>query len=182
MFVVGLIAIVSGAAVPQLLSGLDDFQTLGAARYMTSRLQQARMDAISRSASVGMRFVRDETSTTYAVYQDGNSNGVLSRDIQRGLDPEIHPFERLEDNFRGVQFGTLPDLPAVDGSGTPPGSDPIRLGSSDMVSFTALGTSTSGSLYIRGRGNAQYAVRIFGETGRIRVLKFDSRNRHWVSR
>jgi type II secretory pathway pseudopilin PulG len=181
MFAVGLVATAGGAVVPQLLSGLDNFQTFGAARYMASRLQQARMDAISRSANVAMRFIRDDTSATYAVYQDGNSNGVLSRDIQRGLDPEIHPFERLESSFLGVQFGTLPNLPAVDGSGTPPGSDPIRLGSSDMVSFTALGTSTSGSLYIRGRGNVQYAVRIFGETGRIRVLRFDSRNRQWVS-
>ena len=181
MFAVGLVATACGAAAPQLIAGLDNFQAFGAARYLASRLQQARMDAISRSANVGVRFVRDGTSTTYAVYQDGNGNGLLSRDIQQGLDPEIHPSERLEDNFRGIRFGTLPNLPPVDASGTPPGSDPIRFGSSDMVSFTALGTSTSGSLYIRGRGDTQYAVRVFGETGRIRVLRFDSRNRRWIS-
>jgi hypothetical protein len=113
------------------------------------------------------------------VYEDGNGNGVLSRDIQRGTDPEVRRGEQLPDQFPGVDFGAVPGLPAVDPSGTAPGTDPIKLGSSDMVSFSPLGTSTSGSLYVRGRKNAQYAVRIYGETGKTRVLRFDGRNRVW---
>jgi hypothetical protein len=67
----------------------------------------------------------------------------------------------------------------VDSGGTPPGTDPIRLGSSSMATFAASGTSSSGSLYIRGRRNAQYVVRIYGQTGKTRVLKFDARSRQW---
>ncbi len=48
-----------------------------------------------------------------------------------------------------------------------------------MAVFSALGTSTPGSLYIRGRRDAQYAVRLFGQTGKIRVLKFDQKTRLW---
>jgi hypothetical protein len=34
-------------------------------------------------------------------------------------------------------------------------------------------------VYIRGRGGAQYAVRIFGETGKTRMVKFDRRTGRW---
>ena len=89
------------------------------------------------------------------------------------------PPERLFDQFTGVDFGAIPGLPAVDVGGTPPGADPIRLGNSSLATFTPTGTSSSGSLYIRGRRNAQYVVRIYGQTGKTRVLKFDARTRQW---
>ena len=167
---------VTAAATPQLLTTLDDSRALGAARYLSTRLQQTRMEAVTRNANVAMRFTLTGTTYSYIVYQDGNGNGVLSRDIQRGADPAIHPVERLRDQFPGVDFGALPDLPPTDPSSTAPGTDPIRLGSSDMVSFSPMGTSTTGSLYVRGRRNAQYAIRIFGETGRPESLRDDAQN------
>jgi hypothetical protein len=42
-----------------------------------------------------------------------------------------------------------------------------------------MGTSSTGSLYIRGRGTAQYVIRVMGETGRVHVLKFNARTRQW---
>ena len=66
-------------------------------------------------------------------YVDGNRNGVRTVDIQRGWIARLDVEERLRDQFPGVDFGTLPDLPAVDGSSPPPGADPVRLGSSNMV-------------------------------------------------
>ena len=110
-----------------------------------------------------------------SVYEDGNRNGVLSRDIQDGVDLIVSPPEHVVDQFPGVDFGALPALPGAEGS-APPGADPIRLGSSDGVTFTATGTATSGSLYLLGRGQTQYVVRIYGETGRTRIL------RTWFSR
>jgi hypothetical protein len=49
-----------------------------------------------------------------------------------------------------------------------------------MVTFTPTGTATSGSLYIRGRRDAQYVVRVYGETGKTRVLKFVPRSGQWI--
>ena len=72
-----------------------------------------------------------------------------------------------------------PGLPPIDAGGAPPGRNPIRLGAGNSASFTAAGTSTSGTVYLRGRGGAQYAVRLFGETGRTRRLKFDRTTRQW---
>jgi prepilin-type N-terminal cleavage/methylation domain-containing protein len=180
LFVAGLIAIISGIAVPQTLGLLDDWRTLAAVRYLSIRLYETRMEAVVRSANTAMRFSPAGHSFSYGVYVDGNENGVLSRDIQRGADREVQGPRRLADQFPGVDFGALPGLPAVDSSGPPPGGDPIRFGSSDMVAFTALGTSTPGSLYVRGRRTAQYAIRVFGDTGKIRVLKFSIRTGQWT--
>ncbi len=110
---------------------------------------------------------------------DGNRNGVLASDIDHGVDWRLGPIESLRDNFGSVDFGTMPGLPAIDSGGTPPGSDPIRLGSSGSATFAPLGTSSSGTLYVNGRGNQQFAIRIYGETGKTRILKFDVRSRRW---
>jgi hypothetical protein len=147
--------------------------------YVSARFQRARMEAVSRSAMVGVQFTQTAAGYSYAVYVDGNRNGVLTRDIQRGIDQLITPAERLPDQFTGVEFGAIPGLPPVDSGGTAPGTDPIRLGSGNIASFSPLGTASSGTVYIRSRRDAQYAVRIFGETGRTRMMKFEPRTRQW---
>ena len=179
VFALGLMVTLAGIAIPQILAALDDFQAYGAVRYMSGRLHQARMTAVTRSVNTAMRFRSTERSYAYAGYLDGNRNGVRGVDISDGVDPEIQREERLSDLFHGVDFGAVPGLPSVEPGSPPPGADPIRFGSSNMAVFSALGTSTPGSLYIRGRRDAQYAVRLFGQTGKIRVLKFNPRTRVW---
>jgi hypothetical protein len=48
-----------------------------------------------------------------------------------------------------------------------------------MVTFTPLGSSTPGSLYVRGRGRVQYVLRVFAETGKIRILRFYPETSEW---
>jgi len=177
VFVAGLVVTVSGMAAPQLLSGLDDYRTAGAARYVSARMQRARMDAVKHSAEVAVQFTQVGTGYLFAVYRDGNDNGVRTKDIQSGADPLVGSAERLPDHFTAVDFGVQLGLPAVDG-GAPPGNDPIRLGPSNLASFSSGGTATSGSVYVRGR-HAQYVVRVFGITGKVRVLKFDRVANQW---
>lgn len=179
VFVVGLGITLSSMAIPQILPGLDDVRTGSAARYVAARLQHARMEAIRRSAEVAVQFVLTDDGFSYGVYVDGNTNGVRTREIASGVDRRIGHVERLADQFPGVDFGTVPGLPAVDPSGQPPGDDPVRLGVSNLASFSAIGTASSGSLYIRGRRKAQYVVRLYGDTGKTRILKFDSRSSKW---
>lgn len=178
MFVAGLIATVSAMAIPQVVMGLDEFRTAGAARYISTRLQRTRMEALARSVDVAVQITQTPNGYAFAVYVDGNHNGVLAADIAGGADRRLGAVERLADHFAGVDFGALPGLPPVDAGGTPPGTDPIRLGSSNFASFAAAGTATSGSMYVRGR-TAQYVVRILGGTGKTRVMKFHPRTRQW---
>jgi hypothetical protein len=180
LFVLGTAATVSAVAVPETLATIDDSRTAAAARYVSTRLQRAHMEAVTRSQSAALRFTRQSDHYDFATYVDTNHNGVLATDIQSGIDRLVQPADRLGNHFPGVEFGAIPDLPAVDSTSSAPGSDPIRLGSSDMVTFTPTGTATSGSLYIRGRRDAQYVVRVFGETGKTRVLKFVPGNGQWI--
>ena len=178
MFVLGLVATLSGVAIPEMLAAADDFRASGAARYVAARLQRARMEAVMRSAEVAVKFTRTAAGYAFAVYVDGNRNGIRSADIASGIDRLLSGPERLTDNFREVDFGTFGGLPPVDAGAPAPGSDPIRLGASDMATFTARGTSSAGSIYIRSR-RTQYVVRIFGATGKTRLLRFDARSHEW---
>ena len=179
MFAAALCVTAGAVAAPLLLTAVDDVRATGAVSYLSTRLQQARTEAVKRSADVGLRFIETPKGYAYAVYVDGNGNGVRTADIDRGDDRRIGPVEHLTDHFAGVDFGVLPGLPAVDAGSAVPGTDPIKLGSSSILTFTAAGTSSSGSLYLLGRRSLQYVVRVLGETGKTRVLKFDVRAHQW---
>jgi hypothetical protein len=136
------------------------------------------MDAVMRSSPVAIQFSQTAAGYRYSVYRDGNGNGVLTSDIRSGIDSPVGAAESLRDHFKGIDFGALPGLPAIDPGGTPPGDDPIRLGAGSLLTFTAHGSSSTGTIYIRGR-EAQYAIRVFGDTGKSRILKFHHRTRRW---
>jgi type II secretory pathway pseudopilin PulG len=179
LFAMGIATTLTAMVVPALLSTMEEVRAAGAVRYIAGTLQQTRMDAVARSRETAIRFTQLDNCYVFAEYADGNRNGINGTDISRGVDPQIRPSRRLADDFPGVDFGTIPGLPSVDPSSVPPGADPIRLGSADMVTFSPHGTATPGSLYIRGHGSTQYVIRIFGETGKTRILKFNSRTRTW---
>ena len=177
--VVGLTMTATATAVPRILAGFDEARVAGAAHYLSGRFYDTRIEAVTRSTEVALRFTATNAGYVYAVYVDGNGNGVLARDIQRNIDRQLHSPEQLCSQFSGVDFGTLPGLPAIDAGSPAPGNDPIRFGASNMVSFSAMGTSSSGTLYVKGSGKAQYAIRLVGATARVRIFRFDSRSRKW---
>jgi type II secretory pathway pseudopilin PulG len=179
MFTLGVAATAAAAAAPQLLASVDSFKTAGAARSVAAQLQQTRVRAVGRGRDTAVRITHDSLGYIITTFEDGNANGVRTVDIQNGVDRAIAAPVRLSEQFSGVDFGALPGIPGADGSSAP-GADPVRLGSADSVTFTPIGTATAGSLYLRGGSSAQYVVRIYGETGRTRILKYVLRSRLWV--
>lgn len=180
LLVCGVVVVLCAIAVPQLLSGLDDQRTRAAARYVAGRMFHARTEAVKRSIRVGYQF-RFEPMTNggewrFAAFTDENGNGIRTTDISRGVDRPLWPMEALSHRFSKVRFGVIPGIPLIDGQ---TGADPIRVGTSDIVSFDPNGTMTSGTLYLRGDAGAQYAVRLFGVTGRTRVFRYRPGRRAW---
>ena len=176
--VLGFMGTISAIALP-LLSGLDDARAVGAARYVSSRLAEARVEAVSQSREVALRFMPADGNYSFSIYVDGNGNGVLARDIARGVDRRLTGPESLSGNFKNVFFGAQPGVPAID-SGSAPAGDPIKLGTSNSASFSPLGTSTTGTVYITTVSGAQYAVRIIGTTGKTRIYRFDKSAGKWL--
>ncbi len=181
LFTVACLATVSAMTVPVVLSSLDASRTWGAAHYLSSRLNQARSEAVKRSVFVALRVEPADVGYRFTFYADGNGNGVLTRDITRGVDVPMGLPDRLDEKFGGVTFGILPGVTAIDdGTVLAAGSDPVRFGQSSLVSFNPNGSASSGTFYIRGRGQQQVAVRLLGATGRVRVLRYDFRAGRWV--
>jgi len=76
MFVFAVMAILAGMAIPQTTATIERSRTLGAARYLATRLAMARTQAVAHSANVALMFVADGDTYTVAAYSDGNRNGV----------------------------------------------------------------------------------------------------------
>jgi len=175
---VAIVGTLTATAVPQSLRSLDDFRTRSAARYLAQRAIDARFAAIRRSAVTGLRFEAASPDYRISSVVDGNGNGLRTSDIQRGLDRTLTEPERLDMHFAGVAFGILAGVPDADGQPAN-GSDGVRFGASKLLSMNPDGTASPGTLYLHGRNRTQYAVRVLGTTGRVRVLKFDFVKGRW---
>jgi type II secretory pathway pseudopilin PulG len=177
--VTSLAATMAAIAMPSIAAALEEARTRSAVRYVTSLLERIRMDAIARSANIALRFERDR-AFQFSVYADRNGNGVLTHDISEGVDIRLNGPERLADHFAEVRFEVAAGLPPVEIGADATTSDPVRTGGTDVLVFTPRGTATAASLYIRGPGGRQYVIRVFGDTGRVRSLRFDARRRVWL--
>ena len=96
------------------------------------------------------------------------------------MDPPLTPALRLREQFPGIQFGLLPGVPDADGTPTAD-ADGVRIGTARILTMSPDGTATAGTLYVHGRRH-QFAVRVLGATGRVRVLHFDQGTRTWRTR
>ncbi len=56
--------------------------------------------------------------------------------------------------------------------------DPIRFNDSDLASFSPLGTSTPGSVYLCNRRRLM-VVRLLDRTGKVNILTYDSKTQKW---
>ena len=182
LLVLALAALLVGITVPLTADVLYETRTAMAARYLEGRVMDARMHAVRRSTRVALRFERWEDDYRFGMYVDGNANGVRTMDIEAGVDAAIGRVELLRDRFEGVAFGIGPGIPEIDADEGPRGEpDGVRVGASRILTLGPDGTSSSGTLYLRGR-RGQYAVRVLGATGRTRVLRFETGTRRWSPR
>jgi type II secretory pathway pseudopilin PulG len=177
----GLVAVLGAVSAPGLAAARDTVRADAAADYLAALLHGARIEALKRRAHVAIRFEATSDGIALATYVDGDGNGVRAADIANGIDTLLRPRERLEHQFGSVAFGLEPGVPDADG-GILADSDPVRVGRSRMLSFAPTGTSSTGTVYLLGRGRRQLAVRVLGVTGRIRSLWFDFGGGQWLPR
>lgn len=168
--VVAILMIGAAVAAPTLRAYSVESQLLGVGRTFKLSFLKARSVATKRSAYTAIRFERRPDGIFYSVYVDGNSNGVLASDIATGVDARIEGPFLLTSGAPDVRVAIAPGTPAIPPDrGVLDTGDPIRLGSSDTLSFSPLGTATPGTFYLSGVG-AQGAVRVTPATGRVRLM------------
>ena len=179
---VAVVTMLAGLAVPFLMAARERSRVSAAAAYLSAQAMLARSRAVQHGAAVGLRFEADAGAYRFGSYVDGDGDGIRASDVSRGIDRPLGPAQRLGDAYPSVRFGLRASVPPI-GSSRAAGShaDPIRFGRGDTLTFSPLGTATSGTLYLRGAGE-QYAVRVLGATGRVRVLYFDAAAGAWRQR
>jgi Tfp pilus assembly protein FimT len=179
IFTCSLIALLAAIAIPSLHASRERDAAVMAARHLAAQLQLLRVEAIRRNRHVAMRFDPDSPGR-YQPFVDGDGDGVLQADVDSGIDAALHGTAHITQFFDAVALRVPVDVPAPEGAGVIAAlSDPVRIGSSNFLSFSPHGTATSGSIYLAGRDGTQLCVRVFGATGRLRVLRFDRGTGAW---
>jgi prepilin-type N-terminal cleavage/methylation domain-containing protein len=179
IFSLAIAATLVGIAVPVTNSAVDELRTAAAARHLAARISGARIDAVRRSTSLALRFEPEGDDYVITTHLDGNGNGVRTAEIRSGIDPTLGPAERIRESHHGVRFGLTAGIADLDGGIS--GSEGVRVGAARLLSVSPLGGTTSGTLYLHGR-RSQYAVRVLGATGRVRVFHYDPGARQWNTR
>jgi type II secretory pathway pseudopilin PulG len=180
--VLALVALLAGLGVPPLLDWAAQVQLELAAAEVMSALRYARANASRRYEKVAVKFETGGSEVFWSLYADGDGDGVLNADIQRGVDPRITPPRPLSYFGRRIRFGfpegVRPRDPSSPSRRLENLDDPIRFNRSDLASFGALGTATPGSLYLTD-GYRLVVVRVLNRTGRVRVLSWDRKTDTW---
>jgi hypothetical protein len=180
LFASVLCVTMTAIAVPVIGGSLDRERTIIGAYYLAGQLQRARLESLKQARSVAVRLEIVGERARLQLFADGNGNGVSQRDIDRAIDPPLAPPEYLDDRSRDVSLRINQRLVDVSGAGQlDPGDDPLRIGNTALLAFSPLGGATSGTLYVAARRGPQMAIRVFGGTGRVRVLMFDAQARQW---
>jgi Type II transport protein GspH len=169
------------AAVPTMASLSAAVAVRSAAYDAATALYRARAYAIARNVHVGVKFRRNGNRYEWALYRDGNGNGVRTAEIARGVDkplPVYVPWARRDVLPSILADCRVPD-PGNPGSYLDHPEDPIRFGVSDICSFSPAGESSPGSIYLSDGRNRMAVVRVLGRTAKIRVLYWRRGDRAW---
>ncbi len=176
--VLAILMTMAAVSVPVFRPMLAEAHLRGAGGEFRSQFRLAASTAVRGNVYTAIRFERDEGRIRFAVYRDGNHNGVRSDDIRHGHDRLVSgPFPLV--TGATVRVGFLPGIPAIPPDRGELSGDPVRFGRSDILSFSPLGTATPGTFYLAGDGT-QGAVRVTGGTARVRFMIY--RGGRWLER
>jgi hypothetical protein len=160
----------AAVAFPAFRAHFADAHLVGAGLQFKSQFRLACSAAVRSGVYTAIRFERrDDGSVWYAVYQDGDGDGVRSADIDSGQDRLVSGPFLLTAGAPGVSVGINPGIPALPPEHGLLSGDPVRFGSSDILSFSPIGTATPGTFYLAGDA-AQAAVRVTGGSARVRLM------------
>lgn len=140
------------------------------------------MRAIASGRNVGVRFTKSGTTWMYTLYDDRNGNGIKTAEINSGVDKRITFPKRVLNTVRYASIA-VPTQTIIDPDGAKlkPTDSPVQFGSSAICSFSPLGESSSGTIYLTDSDGEIWCARVYGASARVRVLRYAGGKR-WVER
>jgi len=178
-----LISLVLAISVPAWQNLRRRTSLRAAAATLECELRELRARAVSRGRNVGWSTRHGDDGRWYVTpIVDGDDDGLRADDLERGIDvPDGAERELLPPDlacFVGFPQGGIPD-PSDPSHRLGPDDAPFRFGLSRFVSFSPLGASTSGSIFLSEPSGAALCLRLHGGVGRVHVLAWDPAERRW---
>jgi len=167
--VVGILLTMAAVALPAFRPMFAESHLVGAGQAFRTQFRLAASAAVRGNTYTAIRFEARGDDVWYAVYRDGNHNGVRATDIAAGRDILISGPFPLTGGAPTVRVAINPGVPAIPPDRGLLSGDPIQFGRSEMLSFSPLGTATPGTFYLAG-DSAQAAVRVTPGSARVRLM------------
>lgn len=177
LIVLGLMASAASLAVPVTAHAVDALRGRQAAGFLAASFRAAQQSAVSTGRATAVVFDPSAAGWTLRMCRDGNGNGIRRAEITAGIDPCPDGPWSVAVRYPGVRLSVDSSIPGPDGD--PPTTDAVRFGKSDLASFSPVGSSTAGTVFLRSKDGVQYAVRVGNVTGRTRVLRYDPGAHQW---
>lgn len=181
LVVVAVLAVVLLVSVPAFATLRRKDALRAAAGEVRGVFAFARSRAIAHGKYVALKFRSDQGAWTYALYEDGDGDGVRNADIQSGRDPLVRAARVIAKEEVVVGFPSFPVIDPDTGDPFPADASPVRFGSGALCSFSPTGSATSGSIFMTNRFEDAVVVRVYGPTARVRTLRFDRATGRWRS-
>lgn len=182
--VLAILAMAVAVTLPAAAMLRDGGRAAAGARTMATLLSAQRWKSVAGHRVRGLQFLKTGSAWSWREVADGNGNGLRTAEIARGIDPVLTPSNALERQVQDVTLGFPPGGPYPE---APPGTntlsaadDPVRFGRSTLVSFSPVGSASSGTLYVTDGRRGLFAVVLFGPTARLRVWRFNPEERRWT--
>ena len=168
-------AMVSSSVLDRVSRGVS---LAAATSELRSIFHHVRTIAVAHDRNVAVKFQQEAKDWTWAVYEDGDGDGVRNDDIQRGRDRQIQRPRRFQHRpaIIGLPRSPVPD-PFAAGKQLQDRL-PVRFGTSTLCSFSRDGQATNGSIVLTD-GTKAVIVQVSGAAGRIGVLRWNGKE--WKS-
>ncbi len=179
LIVLAVIGLIAGIALPNFHKMRNRVALRAAAGELRSIFHRVRMRALSTGKNNGIKFLQLAGVWHFILYEDGDGDGVRNDDIKSGVDIPLSPPRVVFPEARNVTIGLI-EVAVKDADGDLVKSA-VTFNNSSICSFSPIGESTPGTIYITNSDGDLWCVRVYGASAKIRALRYDREKKKWVA-
>lgn len=181
LIAVAVIGLMAGVTLPSFNVYRRKAAVVAAADVLRSVFREVRSAAVARGHNCGAKFVSNGTTWMYSIYVDTNGDGVTTADITSGVDRRIAGPFALDSRLVPATIAVPPmKVRDPDGDWMYPTDSPVQFNRSAICSFSPIGSGTPGSIYLSDGVSTFYAARVYGASGKVRLVRYDAPTGKWV--
>jgi prepilin-type N-terminal cleavage/methylation domain-containing protein len=183
LVVIAIVGMTCAVSFPAFRSINGRRAVRAAAGEIRTAFNGARSRALSTSRNCGLKFTLSAGEWKYALYDDGDGDGVRNEDIASGIDRQLTRPRRVLELERRAAI-SLPPVTMIDPDGDPlpPTKPPVQFNKSAICSFSPTGTATPGTIYLTDAAGDAWCVRVLGASAKTRLLRYNWLTKKWEAK